>query len=304
MHLIKNLNKKQRIIFFILSAIILVGIIYFIVVSISRIGKIPTTVQYAPFEANITLNGTKINNNATIWLEPGKYLAKIEFDHFQTIKREVEITDKYRYIVGIMEATDSSGEEYANSHRQEFIETEGVIGQALNQEGKEIKERYPILNYLPINNRLYSISYIYNNNTAPTIAIKAAPEYLDAAVQKIKNLEDVDPTIYQIDFTATNPYITYTESPKASPEETIRASFTLSDTYKLSEGEYIAGEYYVATLYKYDYDKDLVCAHYRVLLKKTNDKWHILATPQPLLTRKNTPKAPKDILYYANAFEP
>ncbi|MBR6168500.1 hypothetical protein IKQ74_00970 [Candidatus Saccharibacteria bacterium] len=304
MHLIKNLNKKQRIIFFILSAIILVGIIYFIVVSISRIGKIPITVQYAPFEANITLNGTKINNHTTVWLEPGKYLAKIEFDHFKTIEREVEITDKYRYIVGIMEATDSNGEEYANSHRQEFIETEGVIGQALNQEGKEIKERYPILNYLPINNRLYSISYIYNNNTAPTIAIKAAPEYLDAAVQKIKNLEDVDPTIYQIDFTATNPYTTYTESPKASPEETIKASFTLSDTYKLSEGEYIAGEYYVATLYKYDYDKDLICAHYRVLLKKTNDKWHILATPQPLLTRKNTPKAPKDILYYANAFEP
>lgn len=304
MNFIKNLTKKQRIIFFILSAIILIGLIYFIVISISRTGKTPTTIQYAPFSATVTLNGTKVSNHATVWLKPGKYSAKIEFDHFRTIEREIEITEKYHYIVGVMEAADSEGEEYAKSHRQEFTETEGIIGQALNQEGKAIKEQYPILKYLPINNRLYSVSYIYNQNSAPTIAVKAAPEYLDAAVQKIKNLEDVDPTVYQIEFTATNPYTTYTESPKAEPEETIKASFTLSDTYKLSEGEYIAGQYYVATLYKYDYDKDLICAHYRVLLKKTGEEWHILATPQPLLTQKNTPKAPKDILYYANNFEP
>ena len=304
MHLIKNLDKKQRVIFFILSTIIFVGIIYFIVISISRIGKVPTTVQYAPYEATITLNGTKINNNSQVWLEPGKYSAKIEFEHFKTIEREVEISAKYRYIVGILEAADSEGEAYIKAHQQDFIETEGIVGQALSQEGRAIKEQYPILSYLPINNRLYSIGYIYHQNEAPSITVKSAPEYLDAAVQKIKNLEDIDPTIYQIDFTAENPFSSYNESPKSDPEETIKASFQLSNTYKLSEGEYIAGQYYVATLYKYDYDKDLICAHYRVLLKNTDDEWHILATPQPLLTQKNTPKTPKDILHYANAFEP
>ena len=243
-------------------------------------------------------------NNSNIWLEPGSYTVKVKCDHFSSIERTIEISNDYHYIVGILSATDDEGRSYANLHKQEFANAEGIVGRALNEEGIAIKKQYPILNYLPINNSLFSISYTYLEDNIPLIKIKTTPEFLDDAVAKMKTFKNVELTDYQISFNIENPFDTYNESPKSDPEETIKASFQLSDTYKISEGEYIAGQYYVATLYKYDYDKDLICAHYRVLLKNTDDEWHILATPQPLLTQKNTPKTPKDILHYANAFEP
>ena len=303
MQLIKNLNPKQRLIFFILSAIILIGIVYFIATSINHIGKIEVTVQYAPRNAVIKLNNTKINNNSKIWLEPGTYKANIEFEHFETIERDIEISNDYKYIVGTLNAIDDEGKAYINSHKQEFIEAEGIVGLAINQEGIAIKKKYPILNYLPINNRLYSISYAYTDDNEPIIMVKSEPEYLDIAVQKIKKLKNVDLTVYQINFSTQNPFTFYTEKAQSTPEETIKQSFNLSG-YKLSAGQNIADNYYAATIYKYNYDKDLVYGHYRILLKKDDNKWHIVSSPQPLLTKQNTPDTPVDIINSANSLEP
>lgn len=303
MHFIKNLTHKQRIIFFITSAIILAGLAYFIAVSISRIGKIQTVVKYAPYAASVTLNGTKIANNRDIWLEPGQYEVKVEYDHFKTAERTVEITRSYNYIVGILEPSDSAGEAYVETHKKEFTETEGTVGQALVKEGVATRKQYPILDYLPINNRLYSISYYFDDDNSLVVSVKSSLEYLDAAVGRLKNLENIDLATQRIQFTATNPFATYADTPKSDPVETIKASFDLSK-YKLTEGQYIAGEYYVAMLYCYNYDRDLTYAHYRVLLKQTDESWHILTTPQPIFTQENSPNIPQDIFYYANLFEP
>ncbi len=303
MQLIKNLNSKQRLAFFLTSIIIIIGIIYFIATYTNRIGKVEVTVQYAPYVATIELNNTKINNHSKTWLKPGIYKAVIRSDHFESIERDIEISNDYKYIVGTMNAADSEGKDYINSHKQEFIETEGIIGQALNQEGIIIKKKYPILNYLPINNRLYSISYAYTDEGEPIITVKSEPEYLDIAIQKMKKLKNVDLTIYQINFTAQNPFAFYTEEPHSSPEETIKKSFNLSG-YKLSDGQNIADNYYAATIYKYDYNKDLIYGHYRVLLKKDNNQWHIISSPQPILTQQNTPDTPVDIINSANSLQP
>ena len=303
MQFIKNLTPKQRVAFFIISAIILVGIIFFIITFINRIGKIGVTVQYAPYSAKVTLNGTQVKNNSKIWLQPGSYKVIVEFEHFESVERVVEISGDYNYIIGTLKTVDDEGEAYVNSHKQEFIDVEGLVGDALNKEGIAIKKKYPILNYLPINNRLYSISYAYTDDNEPIINVKATPEYLDVAVRKLKSLKNVDLTIYQINFLTTNPFTSYSEKSKSTPEDTIKSTFNLSN-YKLSSGQNIADNYYAATIYKYDYDKDLIYSHYRVLLKKSNDKWHIVADPQPLFTSKNTQDIPVDIINSANSLEP
>ena len=303
MQLLKNLDQKQRLIFIIFSILILVGIIFFIFISIIRIGKVEVTVQYAPYSAKVTLNGTTVKNKSKIWLQPGKYTAKIEYEHFESVERVVEISKDYNYIVGILHTIDDEGEKYINSHKQEFIEVEGLVGRALTEEGIAIKKQYPILNYLPINNQLFSISYAYTDENEPIINVKTSPEFLDDAVAKMKTLKNVDLTAYQINFTPSNPFAIYEESAKSKPEDTIKSTFNL-DKYKLSKGQDIAGNYYAATIYTYDYDRDLTYGHYRVLLKKQDDKWHLVAAPQPLLTKQNTPDTAVDILNSANSLEP
>ena len=303
MQFIKNLNPKQRLAFFLISAIVLIGVIYFIITFINRIGKVEVTVQYAPYAATVKLNGTKVNNNSKIWLKPGTYKANIEFEHFESVERVIEISKDYRYVVGAMHTVDDEGEAYINSHKQEFAEVEGLVGWALNQEGLAMKKKYPILNYLPINNRLYSISYAYTDDNEPIITVKAEPEYLDVAVQKMKTLKNVNLTIYQVNFSTPNPFATYEEKAQSTPEETIKKTFNLSG-YKLSAGQNIADNYYAATIYKYNYDKDLIYGHYRVLLKKSDNKWHVVSAPQPLLTLQNTPNTSVDIINSANSLEP
>ena len=303
MQLFKNLNPKQRLAFAIISILVLVGIIYFVFIFATRIGKVEVTIQYAPYAAKVTLNGTAVQNKSTTWIQPGKYSVKVEYEHFQTIERVVEISSNYRYIVGVLAIADDAGSEYVNSHKQEFAEVEGLVGKALTEEGIAIKKKYPILNYLPINNRLYSISYAYTDDGEPIIIVKTSPEFLDDAVAKMKTLKKVDLTAYQVNFTVTNPFAIYQESSKSTPEDTIKSTFNL-EKYKLSEGQNIAGDYYAATIYTYDYDRDLTYAHYRVLLKKSDNKWHLVAAPQPLLTKQNTPDTATDVLNSANSLAP
>ena len=303
MEFYKNLNQKQRLIFIVISFLIIVGIIYFIFIFVTRMGKIEVTVQYAPYSANITLNGTKVKNKSKIWLQPGKYTAKIEYEHFESVERVIEINNDYDYIVGTLHAIDDEGEKYINSHKQEFVEAEGLVGRALTKEGIATKKQYPILNYLPINNQLYSISYTYTDENEPIINVKTSPEFLDDAVAKMKTLKNVDLTSYQVNFTPVNPFAIYDESAQSKPEDTIKSTFNL-DKYKLSEGQNIAGDYYATTIFTYDYSRDLTYGHYRVLLKKQDKKWHLVAAPQPLLTKHNTPDTATDILNSANSLAP
>ena len=301
----KNLNNGQRIIAIAIIAFFVIAVVYGIVINISRSGKVAVTVKFAPYAAKVTLNDIQVSNNSTIWLEPGSYRTKVELEHFDTIERTIEITTDYKYIVGTLSANDAEGEAYAQKHEQEYADTEGVVGLALNAEGAAIKNKYPILNYLPINNRLYSISYAYTDDNEPIITVKTSPKYLDVAVQKMKVLKNVDLTAYQINFTPANPFATYNESAELKPEETINNSFDNISKYSVSAGQYISDSYYAATIYTYDYSADLQYAHYRVLLKKDdNNYWHIISSPQPLLTQQNTPNIPVDILNSVNSLNP
>ena len=119
----------------------------------------------------------------------------------------------------------------------------------------------------------------------------------------MKTLKNIDLTSYQVNFTPVNPFAIYDESAQSKPEDTIKSTFNL-DKFKLSEGQNIAGDYYATTIFTYDYSRDLTYGHYRVLLKKQDKKWHLVAAPQPLLPKHNTPDTATDILNSANSLAP
>ena len=303
MRTLKNLSRNQKIIFSIFIFFFLFAIIYSVATLAYLSGKIKTIVKYAPYSATITLNDTPITNNSVAWLLPGEYNLKVSFnDHFESYTERITISEENDSIVGLLNPVDDEGEEYINKHEKEFTDTEGQIGVILNQQGERKKEKYPILNYLPINNSLYSISYEYDDNNEPIVNIKADPENLDIAVEKLKLLKNVTLTDVNLVFHTPTTFGTYQQNTETDPVAFIKNAYNLTDKYIVKEGK-TNGDYYYTSFYINDYDRGLDYAHYRVILKKQKDNtWVAAANPQPLFTKKNTKKIPEKILTSTNSY--
>ena len=303
MRTLKNFSRNQLIAFIVLAFFFLFAVIYSVCTLIYRAGKVKTVVKYAPYSATVTLNDAPITNNSTTWLIPGEYNLEVKFnEHFDSYKETIVISENNNAIVGILNPLDDEGEKYINDHEREFYETEGKIGSTLNQQGIKQKEKYPILNYLPINNSLYSISYEYNDKKEPIVNIKADPENLDIAVEKIKLLKNVNILETNFIFHTPTEFSEYQQNTETDPLLAIKVGFGLSDKYVVNAGKY-NGDYFYTSFYINDYDRALDYAHYRVILKKQKDgSWNALANPQPLFTNYNTEKIPEKILKSTNSY--
>ena len=271
---------------------------------LSRIDKIAVITKYAPYSASVYLNGAKIKNNATNYLSPGEYQLTAELDHFATNTETIVITKDTEYILGSLVFTDTAGEELAAKHKKDFLEVEGIFGNLLSSAGDKIKQKYPILDFLPINNSHYSISFTYKDDGSPKITVQAEPKLADIAVRKLLSLKNVNPANYDISFTTPNPFLQPTPTPSmqsaTTPAAFIRASFSgIIDQYRLGPG-HTTDDYYLTTIYAYDFNSDDSYAHFKVILKKSGDSWAFATTPQLLLTTFNAPSIPVDILNQAN----
>ncbi len=303
---IQNSTPGQRITVIILTFIILAAVIYSTITLITRAGKIGVEVQYAPYNVEITLNGTKIKNRSTIYIEQGDYNLEVKSDHFETYTQTITIDSENNKIIGVLRATDDEGSQYAIDHAIEFTTVEGLLGIYLNEQGASIKKKYPILNHLPYNNSLYSLSYAYEDkNNNPIITVKAKDEVMDTAVAKLKDYasKEKDSLIsYTIHFAGnTNPYLNPSTSTQEKPIDYISDIYYADGTNRVVNNGSEVGDYYVATIQDYNFDLDFYLAHYRVVLKKSNDTWELATLPQPYLTRNNSPNIPDEVLTTANS---
>lgn len=302
-NLTKNLTKRQKTLALIITLLFFVIILYSISTLVYRSGKTKTVIRIAPNSATVTLNDTKISNNSTVWLEPGDYHLKASFnEHFNTYERDIKISDDSVELYATLSAVDQEGRDYINQHRQEYAVVEGLIGNLQNTEGARIKEKYPILNHLPINNSLYSISYTYNDKKEPIINVKTTPEFIDTVVEKIKTYKDVNMESLNINFLNKNSYENFQQNPDIDIESFLRTGFNLDKKHTIKKIKKI-NNYYYTTISIDDYKNSINYAHYRVLIKKDkNEEWKIVSTPQPILTIYNTPKVNKSILRTINSY--
>jgi len=297
----KNLSRNQKITLIVVAFFFVFAIIYSVVTLINRAGKIRTTVKYAPYSATVTLNDVPITNNSTAWLLPGEYSLKVEYNHFSSFSDTITISEDSNMIVGVLDPSDTEGEEYISKHEREFLDAEGKVGISLSRQGEKIKEKYPILNYLPINNSLYSISYQYDDNDQPVINVKADPENLDIAIEKLKLLKDVNLIDVNIVFHTPTEFSDYNDNTEEDPANFIKTAYGLTDKYVVNAGKY-NGDYYYTSFYINDYSRALDYAHYRVILKKQKTGWTAVANPQPLFTKFNTNNIPEKILTATNSY--
>ena len=298
----KRLNPTQRIklatttfLGLVVLAIILTTALY-----ISRIGKVAVITKYAPYSASVYLNGAKIKNNATNFLTPGQYDLVAELDHFITNAETITITKDTQYIVGSLIFADTEGEAIAARNKKDFLEVEGIFGRLLSDAGNKIRQKYPILNFLPINNPFYSISFAYKDDGSPKITATAESNMADVAVRKLLSLKNIPLIDYDISFTTPNPFTSPTKNTASDPTTFIKNSFpSIINNYQVSEGRHI-GEYYITTIYTYNFATHDSYAHFKIILKKSTNTWIFVTTPQLLFTSFNTSSIPADILNQAN----
>ena len=289
MPLRRNLSNRQKLIAGAVVAAFILIIAYAITISIQRSGKIKTSVKFAPYTATIKLNETRIANNSTVWLEPGDYRLTVNLDeHFESYQEDITISTDNNCIYGTLAPIDSEGEKYAERHRTEYIEAEGFVSSMLNQEGDTLRKKYPILNYIPINTSLYSISYEEAEDQHPIVHIKTDLENIDTAVAKLKSFEGVDISALDLNFDFESPFQNPNQNPIQNPADYIKAAYSLSNDYIITEKEK-TDTFYCATIYISNYAEDFNYAHYRIILTKNKDNnWEVPFTPQPLFTAYNT----------------
>ena len=169
----------------------------------------PTTVQFAPYAAKVSVNGKRIKNNGTVYLEEGNYELLVEMEHFSSYTATITIDQENHYIVGELEASDEEGTLLAQRYNKQYLKVEALAGKIANEAGQRRNEKYPILKYLPLNNSFYSISYSYDENKEPIITVKSDYEYQDIAVGRLKALEGITIEDYKLSFSSKNPYLYY-----------------------------------------------------------------------------------------------
>jgi len=267
---------------------------------VPRIGKVAVITKYAPYTASVYLNGAKIRNNATNFLAPGKYELTVQLDHFTTNTETITITKDTTYLIGFLFPSDATGETIADQHKRDFQEVEGVFGQLVIADGDQIRQKYPILDFLPINNPFYSISFTYKNDGSPKITVQTEPNMADVAVRKLLSLPNIALIDYDISFAIPNPFTTPMPNTNTSPATFIKASFpNIIDDYQIADGQHV-GDYFLTTIYLYDFTSHDSYAHFKVILSRQNDSWVFAAPPQLLFTTKNAPSTPIDLLNQAN----
>lgn len=298
-----NLNSRNRALIIFAAIAFAIIVIYSFATLIYRAGKTKTIIRFAPNAAKITLNDTKISNGSTTWLIPGKYHLKVEYnEHLEVYEEDIEITNEQAEYYGTLGALDDEGREFIEQHREEYTKVEGLVGSLLDRKGKKIKDKYPILNYLPMNNSLYSISYQYDDNNKPIIYVKSNPRYLDIAVAKMKLFKNVELESENIVFLNENIFEKYEQNPLTDVKRFIRAAYQLPNDYVINEPKTV-NDYTYTSVYIDGHDKNAEYAHYLVVLKKNSDgAWEQAATPQPLFNIYNAPNIDKKILKTINSY--
>ena len=296
----KLLKSPKAILAIVLTILVVIIFAYSVVVVIIRHGKVEVSVTVAPYTAELELNGTKIRNNHKIYLEKGHYHLIATNEHFETTEADITISDNQHYIAAMLEPSDEEGQKIKEKYARQFTNAEGALGLALNAEGKDLQEKYPLLKYLPINNRFYSISYQKKESGEPVINIKTDPSYLDVAVAKLKTLKNVSIPEYEINFNITNPF-TISASTSKNIEKLAKTDVA-ADGYTFNSGQYITDEYYLAIYTRTDPESLLQNARYLALFQKSGEDWEIVAKPQPIFTKYNLPDTDIEIINSANSY--
>lgn len=293
-----NINwKKVTITLGIIWGIIILGVVSFYIYTI---GKVKINVDYAPFAARVQLNGTTVMNHHDNYITPGEYQVKVEFNNFETYEDTVTIEQDTEFIFGMLSPANEEGEKYMVNHAEEFDSINKYYSIMMNKEGEKLSKKYPIINKLPIKEPYYTIGYTVNDDGID-VTVESSIAYRQLAVSKVLSVLEPDDfgkygiTFYNLD----NPFKdTFSANTESDPAEFIKKGFSNAGVDFSVGGGTRSDDYYYAYL-RYSFKKG-INAVFRIVLIKNGDTWKLAGTPYTLLTTKNTPDVPLEIINKVN----
>ena len=180
-------------------------------------------------------------------------------------------------------------------------ETEADVAAELVEQGNAERKSFPIVEYLPIKNSLFTLGYQFSDQGQKlTLKVNTTATYLDDAINKLKSF-NVDLTNCALDVTAPeNPFLSaYVVNSASDPTAALETAYSRVADFQVAKvvevDEYIVAKITSGLSEHYNLQTYLV-----ILKKNDNDNWTPVANPAPILNLYNTPGVSIDLLRQAN----
>ena len=114
----------------------------------------------------VMVNDDKVTS-AEYRVKPGTYRVVVQMNGFETQEQTVEIeANKEEKVYFILESNDESTKNWYLEHEADGKLRESIAGMIMTQSSEDIKDKYPVVSYLPYLTSSYSIGYgVCKDNT-------------------------------------------------------------------------------------------------------------------------------------------
>lgn len=154
-------EKMKRMKLIVIGLVVLVfGIVAVnVVLGVQRSAKIAVTIEVMPKDAAVTID-SKRSRAGTAYVSPGSHTFTASKEGFTDAKQTVVISDTTHYVGLILPAVSAEAKKWAASDVV-WPELERIAGEISSTQSAGIRQKTPLINYLPESDILgpYTISY-------------------------------------------------------------------------------------------------------------------------------------------------
>lgn len=278
-------------------------IIYFVVISIMRAGKYGVMVKCAPYISSITINGDSVSNNSVRYLEEGGYSVECSLEGFEVISENVFIDNERNTIVFELVPNSEEGNRIMQEHMNDYSDADeyllskyGLQTDYSNYDEKQEK----VASFLPYTTDYYGIGTLLEEDKFYVTMTIWEPRYTQMAINKLLELtNNANVSIAEYNFRINNftdQLGEFIDNTSSDLNDFIKNGYS-EKTIDIKESGMIGDYYYALIAVKQPAGGRVI---YRLVLKKEDGLFKMVAKPSPILTTINTPGVDIKVLNEVN----
>ncbi len=300
----KNLEKHQltvRSIVFMWLAILAVVVIYYICISIFRIGKIGTTTKCAPYSASVYIDDVKVANNAVNFIKEGEHTVTCFLEGFSIETEQINIDENNQDVLIALLPITSEGQKVYEKTLNDYDDVEKYSGKAFFNDAKLSEDEKKLYTFLPYNTDSFGLGTFKENDGTITITMTLwKSRYTQMAINKLIDLaKEAKVSIAEYDFRIngfTSQLAEFKDNSESDIESYIRNGYRQLDMEIRGAGTINDYAYLLIAVRQLSGDNVI----YRAVFKEKEGVMRLVSSPYPILTVQNTPDVPKETLDYIN----
>lgn len=161
------MNRKQIVI--LVTALIAVLFIWNLALFLSRQGLDKVVVKAIPSDATITLDNRSVSAG-TIYVSPGNHILTASRQYFSPVTKKFDSKKQQNNTVYLLlDPQSQAGIDWLNRHPEEQRLRETILADQLAQQQQNLRQKFPVLDKLPVDNSHFRIDYaLADNNNSVT----------------------------------------------------------------------------------------------------------------------------------------